>query len=154
MKKKLMAAVALGSLSAVASVYGQMGMMGRGMGMMGGSALRHQFVAQNGIDPQYASKSNPLRATAENLAAGEKLYRADCASCHGATGIGDGPAAKNLNPPPANIAASARMPMTSDGYLYWTIAEGGVPLHTAMPPFKSALTDEEIWKIILYVRRL
>lgn len=154
MKKKLMAVVALGCLIAAASVHGQMGMMGRGMGMMGGSALRHQFVAQNGIDPKYANKSNPLRATAANLAAGEKLYQADCASCHGATGFGDGPAAKSLNPPPANIAASARMPMTSDGYLYWTIAEGGVPLHTAMPPFKSALTDEEIWKIILYVRRL
>ena len=122
--------------------------------MMGGSALRHQFVAQNGFDPKYANKSNPLRATAENLAAGEKLYQADCASCHGVTGFGDGPAAKGLNPPPANIAASARMPMTSDAYLYWTIAEGGVPLHTAMPPFKSALTEEEIWKIILYVRRL
>ena len=153
MKKTLMVAVTLGSLIAGASVYGQMGMRG-GMGMMGGSALRHHLVAQNGIDPQYANKSNPLRATAENLAAGEKLYQADCATCHGATGLGDGPAAKGLNPPPANIAATSRMPMTTDPYLYWTIAEGGVPLHTAMPPFKSVLTDEQIWKIILYVRRL
>lgn len=153
MKKSTLIAGTLGAMIVAATAFGQMGMRG-GMGMMGGFALRHQFVAQNGIDPKYASKSNPLRATAENLAAGEKLYQANCASCHGATGFGDGPAAKSLNPPPANIAASARMPMTSDGYLYWTIAEGGVPLHTAMPPFKSALTDEEIWKVILYVRRL
>jgi len=153
MKKSVVSAVAFGGLTLVAIAYAQMGMRG-GMGMMGGSLLRHQFVARNGIDPKYAAKTNPLRPTAETLAAGEGLYKANCASCHGATGFGDGPAAGSLNPPPPNIAASARMPMTSDGYLYWTIAEGGVPLHTAMPPFKSALTDEQIWKIILYVRRL
>ena len=144
---------ALGGLLLYALAQGQMGMM-RGGGMMGGSVLRHQFVARNGIDPKYANKTDPLRASAENLAAGRKLYEADCATCHGVNGLGDGPAAKGLNPPPANIAATARMPMTTDAYLYWTIAEGGVPLHTAMPPFKAVLKDEEIWQIVLYLRRL
>lgn len=156
MKKSMMVVVALGALSSVALVYGQMmgggGMMGGGM--MGGSSLRRQFVAQNGIDPKYANKVNPLRPTAENVTAGRKLYEADCATCHGASGLGDGPAAKGLNPPPANLAAAARMPMTSDAYLYWTVAEGGVALHTAMPPFKGVLKDDQIWQVILYLRRL
>jgi mono/diheme cytochrome c family protein len=46
------------------------------------------------------------------------------------------------------------MPMASDGYLYWTIAEGGVSLKTAMPPFKGALKPDQIWQIILYLRQI
>lgn len=44
--------------------------------------------------------------------------------------------------------------MTTDGYLYWTIADGGAPLGTAMPPFKSMLKEDQIWKIIIYLREL
>ena len=46
------------------------------------------------------------------------------------------------------------MPIATDGYLYWTIAEGGTPLGTAMPPFKNVLKDAEIWKVISYLREL
>lgn len=46
------------------------------------------------------------------------------------------------------------MPMASDGYLLWTISEGGVPVGTAMPPFKGALKEDDIWAIITYVRGL
>jgi mono/diheme cytochrome c family protein len=46
------------------------------------------------------------------------------------------------------------MPMASDSYLFWTISEGGAPVGSAMPPFKQTLTDDEIWKIITYVRTL
>jgi hypothetical protein len=67
---------------------------------------------------------------------------------------GDGPAAQALNPPPANIAATSRMPMATDGYLYWTIVEGGAPLKSAMPAFQGALKPDQIWQIILYLRQL
>lgn len=69
-------------------------------------------------------------------------------------GLGDGPDGKNLFPRPANIAAASKMPMASDGYLLWAISEGGVPLGSAMPPFKDALKEEDIWKVILYIRGL
>lgn len=131
----------------------QMGIM-RGGGMVNMSVIRHQYVARNGLDPKYASKVNPLPGSAANFKAGQKLYERNCASCHGPTGLGNGPAGKNLNPPPPNIAASSKMPMSSDGYLYWTIAEGGVPLHTAMPPFKSTLKPDQIWKIIIFLSGL
>lgn len=152
--KNLLALMALFGISFVSvPAYSQMGMM-RGGGMMGMSTIRHQFVMRNGIDPEYASKVNPLPNTAENFQAGQKLYEQNCSACHGPTGLGDGPAGRDLNPPPANLAAAARMPMASDGYLYWTIAEGGVPLHTAMPPFKSTLKPDAIWKIIVFLRAL
>ncbi|BCB27445.1 hypothetical protein SKTS_23310 [Sulfurimicrobium lacus] len=123
----------------------------QGGGMMNMSAIRHRFVSQNGVDPIYASRKNPLKRTAMNIGDGKRLYERNCAACHGPTGLGNGAAGKSLNPPPANLAAFSRTRMATDGYLYWTIAEGGVPLGTAMPPFKNTLKTDEIWKIMIYL---
>lgn len=150
--KKLFTGVALlGALLFAAHVYGQMGMMGRG-GMMGMSMVRHHYVMMNGINPKYASKINPLPMTAATLKSGKRLYDQYCASCHGVTGLGNGPAGKDLSPPPTNIALLSKMPMATDGYLYWTLAEGGVPLGTAMPAFKGTLKEKQLWEIISYLR--
>lgn len=164
MKKHLIAGVVGGVLIA-ALASAQMG-MGRGMGggmggpgMMGHgpegvSMVRHRFVMMNGIAPQYAKSHNPLAANDGNLATGKALFETNCATCHGATGRGDGPAAKGLVPPPANIAAVIRMPIASDAFLDWTISEGGIPVQSAMPPFKTVLSKEDIWKLELYLRTL
>ncbi len=132
--------------------------MGMGMGPGGpagaGSMQRHRYVMQQGLDPRYAEKSNPLTPNAANLTAGRTLYRQYCASCHGIDGLGDGDAGKALQPPPANLAWSTKRSIATDGYLDWTIAEGGVPVQTAMPAFKDVLTERQIWQIILYLRQL
>lgn len=148
-----MAAI-LGLVGLSPTVFGQMGMMGPGGMMMGMSMARHHYVMMNGIAPQYASKENPLQPTAQNIESGRKLFEQNCARCHGLKGFGDGPDGENLSPPPANIAAASKMPMATDGYLYWAISEGGVPLGTGMPPFGGALKEEDIWKIITYLRVL
>jgi hypothetical protein len=153
MKKLFTGLAVLGALLLAAQVFGQMGMMGRG-GMMGMSIIRHRYVMMNGINPRYASKINPLPMTAETVKSGERLYQQNCASCHGVSGLGNGPAGRTLNPPPSNIAALTKMPMATDGYLYWSIAEGGVPLGTAMPAFKGVLNENQIWEIITYLRTL
>ena len=139
-------------------VLAGMGMMnGPGMmrgGMMNMSMVRHRYVMRNGLPSAYSGRSNRLKPDAETLNAGKRLFNANCASCHGESGRGDGPAAAGLNPRPANIARFARMPMASDAYLYWTIGEGGTPVGSAMPPFKDVLSEEEISRIMLYLRRM
>lgn len=147
------------SATSMMNSKGPMGMMKgknmmKGKGMMGMSMVRHQFVMINGIGAGYASKKNPLVATKNNLRSGKILYENNCLNCHGESGTGDGLAGKNINPPPANIASFSKMPMASDRYLFWTIAEGGVPVKTAMPPFKGSLQEKEIWKIIIYLRAM
>ena len=164
MKKIFFGIIILGSLFLSVYGYGQMGMMkgkgmmeGKGMmkgGMMNMSMIRHRFVMRNGINKKYVNKVNPLQSTANNIKAGKMLYEQNCASCHGTSGQGDGEAGKNLSPRPTNIAMFSKMPMATDGYLTWTIAEGGVPLKTPMPPFKSILKEDAIWKIIIYLRQL
>ena len=128
------------------------GMMGGGM--MGMSMARHHYVMRRGIPDAYRGKSNPLRPAPEVLEKGRDLYQQHCAVCHGPSGRGDGPAAPGLDPPPADLARVARMPIASDAYLYWTIAEGGAPVGSAMPPFRGALGEEEIWSLVLHLREL
>jgi len=43
------------------------------------------------------------------------------------------------------------MPMITDGYLMWTLSDGGEPLQSAMPAFKDVLSDNERWQIIHYM---
>ena len=131
-----------------------MGMMrGQGMGM-GGSRVRHRYFMQNGLGPEYAGKTNPLPATAENVSAGKALYGQYCTACHGVEGHGDGAAAASLVPPPSDLARMVKMPIASDDFLYWSIAEGGAQFNTAMPAMKGSLKEADIWKVILYLRNL
>jgi len=168
MKKLRAIVIIIGLFMATNGSACPFGMMGDGMGntnnskmgmMQGGckmkmSMVRHQYVMKNGIDSRYKTKANPLKDNIENIKKGKVLYTNNCASCHGISGIGDGKAGKNLNPQPTNIARFSKMSIATDGYLYWTISEGGTPIGTAMPPFKNALKDEEKWEIILYLRQL
>ncbi|MDE3021051.1 MAG: cytochrome c [Pseudomonadota bacterium] len=153
MKQLFVSLIILGGFLITVPSHAQMGYM-QGRTVTDMSRIRHQYVMRNGLDPRYASRINPLKATSGNIKAGKQLYDQNCALCHGAAGLGNGAAGQNLNPPATDIAVFSKTPMATDGYLFWTISEGGVPLGTAMPPFKNTLSEEDIWKIILYLRQL
>ena len=42
--------------------------------------------------------------------------------------------------------------MVGDQYVYWTVAEGGQPVGSAMPAFKGSLSQRDIWAVVTYVR--
>src|SRR5881396_3222594 len=44
-----------------------------------------------------------VKPTPELLAKGKTVFQINCASCHGSTGHGDGPASVALNPKPRNF---------------------------------------------------
>lgn len=100
--------------------------------------------------PQEArSLRNPFPPTAESLAAGERIYRAQCQVCHGVNGRGDGPAAAGLNPPPADFRVHLAAGHT-DGELFTWVHDG--IQGTAMPAFRGRLSDEEIWHTINFIK--
>jgi mono/diheme cytochrome c family protein len=121
---------------------------------MGGAMLRHRQAMMGGIPAEYAQARNPLPATREVITAGAALYQTHCATCHGSDGAGDGPAAAGLSPPPADLRWTVRRPMAGDGYLLWAISDGGARLGTAMPAFAGALSEQDRWRIIRYLRTL
>ena len=78
-----------------------------------------------------------------------RLYAESCTACHGAHGGGDGPRAKELNPPPARFTDPTRM-NTAAPYLFYNAITLGV-LNTAMASFSDSLSDQERWNLAFYL---
>ena len=91
---------------------------------------------------------NPLKGDAAATAAGQKLYKQQCAPCHGDRGKGDGAAAAALAKPPANHTSAAVQKM-SDGALFWMITNGNNP----MPSYKY-MTETQRWQLVNFIRTL
>ena len=86
-----------------------------------------------------------------SLSNGKLLFGQNCMICHGQNGLGDGPNAKGLKPPPANFHNSDRMSSISAFHSYNTIRLG-VP-GTAMPAW-SNFSDKEVWDLSFYIMSL
>lgn len=89
----------------------------------------------------------PWVATEEIKAHGKELFVAQCTSCHGDAGKGDGPAAGSLDPKPRNFTAEAgwkngRKP----SQIFKTLTDG----LDKMPSFGS-LPAEDRWSLAHYV---
>jgi mono/diheme cytochrome c family protein len=118
------------------------------------SAPRHELAATYGIPGRYAGMRNPFPDGPKTWARGAAVYAEQCASCHGVAGEGDGPGGRLLPTPPADLAWFATLPESRwDGFIYWTVAEGGEPFGTAMPAYRDTLSEPDIWAVIAYIRQ-
>jgi high-affinity iron transporter len=91
----------------------------------------------------------PARAPA--LASGRALYAANCATCHGDAGAGDGPASAALTPKPANFTDPAARDNLSP-YRAFNTTTFGVE-GTSMRAF-TELSDAQRWDLAFYVMAL
>jgi len=98
--------------------------------------------------PAAANRPNPVAGNANATALGAKLYAANCLTCHGPTGHGDGPGAAALEKKPADLAARIRETGEKDGELFWKISEGRAPMIT----WKGALSETQRWELVNYIR--
>jgi len=94
------------------------------------------------------ARKNPLPFSEANLAAAKQVYSAKCANCHGDTGKGDGSDAMMYDPSPADLTDASKINKRTDGEIYYQITEGRKP----MPSFKTKLTEEQRWQLVLLVR--
>jgi mono/diheme cytochrome c family protein len=115
-----------GRLVACCAVLG--GMFGLGFSNLG---VKEFAVTAKGGDP----------------VSGREIYVNTCIRCHGIDG--KGALGIKLVPPPADLT-SLTVQSRLDGTLFRRI-HGGKP-NTAMGAWKHALSDEEIWDVLAYVR--
>ncbi len=84
---------------------------------------------------------------AGSIAPGMATYQEHCATCHGATGAGDGTTSRPL--------ADLRVPPASRrhaGELFWLVSHG-IP-GRGMPDFGSHLGEAQRWNVINFIRAL
>ncbi len=93
--------------------------------------------------------------TAAQVTAGEPLYQANCAACHGADGSATADwrttdANGNFPPPPLNGTAHTwHHPLE---VLTGTIAEGGAAYGGVMPAFGSVLDADQRLAVVAYIQ--
>jgi glucose/arabinose dehydrogenase len=94
-------------------------------------------------------RKNPYQNDTLAVEKGRELYNVYCWSCHGQNGYGDGAAGGALGQQPANFH-SGRVKRQTDGALFWKMSTG----NGNMPPFKDALTEDQRWFLLSYIRKM
>jgi cytochrome c553 len=88
--------------------------------------------------------------TDDEVHKGFKEYDAMCVVCHAAPGKERGPISKGMRPQPPNLAEASKQ--WTPAQLFW-IVKNGINM-TGMPAFGATHSDEQIWNIVGFVRRL
>jgi len=105
-----------------------------------------------GSSPEKAAAPLPSAESSLLLSLGKQIYDRECASCHGATGLGMPP-----HYPP--LASNQSIEMASAVNPIRMVLNGGYPPGTAgnpmpygMPPFAHRLSDDEVAAVVTYIR--
>ncbi len=96
-------------------------------------------------------RANPVRPSPDSVTLGRQHYATFCAPCHGAEAKGGitGPVATKFIPTPDLTNAQLQRQRT-DGFWHSYILAGGA----VMPAYAEALSSEEAWHIVNYLRTL
>lgn len=121
-------------------------------GISGTSAHAGPAVPARPAMPDTPAKAAPVMAGNMTLpfpggktgdaAKGRTFYMANCATCHGEKGDGQGPRAYFIRPKPRNLIEDAARAQFNRPALFAAIANGR--LGTEMPAWNKVLTDQEI----------
>jgi high-affinity iron transporter len=108
---------------------------------------RDMLLSALGADAALDLPTRPV-----DLSAGERLYAQHCATCHGPRGMGDGPAARGMEPPPPALGSAAVMRDVPPALMYRIIAVGiaGTP----MIGWAGQLSADERWSIVSWLNAL
>jgi mono/diheme cytochrome c family protein len=82
---------------------------------------------------------------------GGKIFEELCSTCHGKYGRGDGPLARNLVTPPADLTRSALVAGNADALMARLRPDGGPDAHTAMM-LGQFLTKQAALDVVTYMQ--
>lgn len=102
------------------------------------------------VPVKYQKLENPVADDDESMEIGAELYSKHCKSCHGKTGLGDGPKSAELDTDCGDFT-TAEFQNQSDGSLFYKTTFG----REDMPSFEKKISDdEERWMIVYFMRSL
>ena len=137
-----------------------------------GSFQKYNTKMEPPLDPRVIHPAPPVEFTGlysparvedketlkKNIAEGKEVYYRNCIFCHGDLLNGDGIFAHGFNPRPANFQDPGVLPMLQESFLFWRVSTGGIslpqestPWNSAMPKWEDMLTDDQRWKVILFL---
>ncbi len=90
-------------------------------------------------------------ADSADMETGRDIFHKHCQACHGDKGDGQTFAANVLNPPPKNFTAEKSRQELTEARMILSITKGRKG--TAMMPWESRLTAEEIRAAVNYIRK-
>ena len=95
---------------------------------------------------------NKTPITPVSLENGKNIFEKNCSSCHGLTGNGDGPMAKNLNPSPAKLSdPKLTGDKNTEAYDNFEVINVGIA-NTGMKAWAGTLSEGQIWDVTYYIR--
>ena len=110
-------------------------------------AVEAEAADSNKLAPQ----AKPWEESEPLVAQGQKVYKQNCAICHGDSGKGDGAAGVALKPPPRNLVEGKWTAGGTSKDLFTTL-QNGLP-GTTMAPFKH-LPKNDRWAMVQYIRSI
>lgn len=84
------------------------------------------------------------------VARGLVRFRENCVLCHGAPGVAPAPFALGMTPVPGNLAHTAREWTPAE--MFW-VTKHGIKM-AGMPAWQFRLSDDDIWAVVAFLRRL
>lgn len=115
-----------------------------------GQGTQATAPAESKIPPEAAKQQNPVKPTAESIAAGKRMYGYDCAMCHGETGDGKGDLAGDMKLQLTDFREAKSMQGVTDGELFYIIKNG----KGQMPAEGTRAKPEQIWNMVNFIRSL
>ena len=102
----------------------------------------------SGVSARLGVTLDEIPSGTPSLARGAEVYQANCASCHGGLGRGDGPGGVGLDPKPADLSNAKALADQSPLDYYRRITIGVIG--TGMPAYELRLSPQDRWAAALY----
>ncbi|PCH69556.1 MAG: cytochrome C [Bacteroidales bacterium] len=100
------------------------------------------------VPAEYKSMENPLAKVEASVKKGKMVYMKHCRSCHGNTGLGDGPKAARLKTFPGDFSG-ADFHAQSDGVIMYKSIFG----RDDMPNYEKKIpSKKDRWAVVNYMR--
>jgi thiosulfate dehydrogenase len=153
MIKGLIAGILLGVLLVVAGVYFYFSTGRAPVATSAPPMPLERKLAKMGLHAYLDKLPHPepqVPADETNLIAGAKVYKEQCAVCHGLPGEAKSAISTGMFPKPPELFHGTGVTDDDAWESYWKV-ENGIRM-TGMPGFKDRLTEPQIWQVTVLVK--